>query len=82
MSLKLKMNVLITNSNNEYQMNEENKENKNYTPRHEEYQYLDQIRHVIKSGTTKGDRTGVGTRSVFGSYARYTLRDSNKFNNK
>lgn len=44
--------------------------------RHEEYQYLDQIRHVIKNGKTKSDRTGVGTRSVFGAYSRYNLRNN------
>lgn len=29
-------------------------------------QYLDILSHVLKSGTDKSDRTGVGTRSVFG----------------
>ena len=41
----------------------ENKENFSST-RHEEYQYLDQIRHIFKTGCTKSDRTGVGTKSV------------------
>ncbi|MFT5433921.1 MAG: thymidylate synthase [Myxococcota bacterium] len=38
-------------------------------------QYLDQIRHILEHGETKGDRTGTGTRSVFGMQARYDLRD-------
>lgn len=62
----------------------ENKENlfgspvgKNPTGhRHEEHQYLDQIKHVIKNGKTKSDRTGVGTRSVFGAYSRYSLKNN------
>lgn len=43
--------------------------------RHEEHQYLDQIRHIIDKGTRKEDRTGVGTISVFGTQARYSLKD-------
>ena len=57
----------------------ENKENFSTTEsqkRHEEYQYLDQIRHVIANGVVKSDRTGVGTKSVFGAYSRYSLRNS------
>ena len=44
--------------------------------RHEEYQYLDQIRHVINHGKIRLDRTGVGTKSVFGFFSRYSLRDN------
>ncbi len=47
----------------------ENKENSSITgghnKRHEEFQYLDQIRHIFNTGCTKSDRTGVGTKSVF-----------------
>jgi thymidylate synthase len=36
-------------------------------------QYLDLMRHVIECGTTKTDRTGVGTRSIFGYQMRFDL---------
>ena len=36
-------------------------------------QYLDLIQDVIDNGTDKGDRTGVGTRSVFGRQVRFDL---------
>ncbi|WP_416974587.1 thymidylate synthase [Streptomyces sp. 4F14] len=36
-------------------------------------QYEDLLRHVLDSGTAKADRTGTGTRSVFGHQLRYDL---------
>ena len=38
-------------------------------------QYHDLMRHVMKNGTTKGDRTGTGTKSVFGYQMRFDLSD-------
>ncbi|MGL6156205.1 MAG: thymidylate synthase, partial [Ralstonia mannitolilytica] len=37
--------------------------------------YLDLMRHVYEHGTDKADRTGTGTRSVFGYQMRFNLQD-------
>jgi thymidylate synthase len=38
-------------------------------------QYLDLLRDIKENGTTKTDRTGTGTKSVFGRQLRFDLKD-------
>ncbi|MBE8524774.1 thymidylate synthase [Amycolatopsis sp. H6(2020)] len=38
-------------------------------------QYEDLLRHVLDTGARKGDRTGTGTRSIFGHQLRYRLSE-------
>jgi thymidylate synthase len=40
---------------------------------HPEQQYLDLMRHIWEHGSERVDRTGVGTRSVFGAQLRFDL---------
>ncbi|PSC67794.1 bifunctional dihydrofolate reductase-thymidylate synthase, partial [Micractinium conductrix] len=43
---------------------------------HEEYQYLEMIEEVMRHGVYRGDRTGTGTYSKFGTTMRFNLRYS------
>ena len=43
--------------------------------RHYEWQYLDLMRAIWEGGSERVDRTGVGTRSVFGAALRFDLSD-------
>lgn len=43
---------------------------------HEERQYLRIVEDIIHNGSVKNDRTGVGTKSVFGRQMRFNLRDN------
>ena len=44
-------------------------------PVHPEYQYLDLLRSALERGDERLDRTGVGTRSLFGALLRFDLSD-------
>ena len=44
-------------------------------PGHPEWQYLDLMRRIREEGSERVDRTGIGTRSIFGTMLRYDLSD-------
>lgn len=45
------------------------------SPAHWEYQYLALMRRIWEQGDERADRTGVGTRSIFGAELRFDLSD-------
>lgn len=57
-------------------VNEKVFEQKSNAEDHEEHQYLRLVKDIIEKGLQKSDRTGVGTRSIFGpTNLRFNLRD-------
>jgi len=48
----------------------------NDTENHEEKQYINLVKEIIKKGMKKSDRTGIGTLSIFGpTNMRFSLRN-------
>lgn len=43
--------------------------------KHDEYQYIDLLKRIKETGDAKPDRTGVGTKSIFGARMEFDLRD-------
>ena len=54
----------------------ESRANPRQVSNHPEQQYLDLMRRIWSEGSERVDRTGVGTRSVFGTQLRFDLADN------
>jgi thymidylate synthase len=48
-------------------------QNQNKTTDHPEYQYLNLLKEIMEKGEVRSDRTGTGTKSLFGVTMRYDL---------
>lgn len=44
-------------------------------PTHPENQYLNLLRDILENGSERMDRTGVGTRALFGRMLRFNMAD-------
>src|SRR5258708_22032730 len=42
----------------------------------EEVEYLGLLQNIAKNGSTRGDRTGVGTKGIFGTQLRFSLENN------
>jgi len=42
----------------------------------EEIEYINLLKKILENGSVKKDRTGIGTKSIFGSQLRFSLKDN------
>ena len=46
-----------------------------FPPMHPEFKYINMLSYIMNKGVDRGDRTGVGTRSVFGTQMRFDISE-------